>query len=436
VLDFYCEAARLAVEVDARTGEHDRRRDARLREHGIEVLRIPVPSMMRDTEAALRTILAHAERRLNDEAMVSPKGSLATSASMPGTMELTDDHLAQVFLAFAATCEGRSPLYHELAARIASDPEVLDLARHTQQGQPRANLVFGAVHELLSRSDGHALAAYYPSLSGVRSEGDPADAWPAFRDFCMAHRDEIIAIVSTRRVQTNEVGRCGLLMPAFAHAQQRFERPLHLIEVGASAGLNLLLDRYHYRYSTGHDIGPGSEAMVRTEVRGDRPLALPTALPPIAERVGIDIAPVDVTDVDAMRWIEALIWPDDLDRLELHRAARTIARASPPRLIEGDGMALAFALLEEVGADVVPCVFHTHTTCQMTRAWRETFADRLGEVGATRDLIHISLECLVRNSDPRLDVTWWAEGQPTHIHFADCDHHGKWMRAPGARDLT
>jgi hypothetical protein len=85
------------------------------------------------------------------------------------------------------------------------------------------------------------------------------------------------------------------------------------------------------------------------------------------------IAPVDVTDDDAIRWVEALIWPDELDRLALHRAARTVARTDPPRLVAGDGFDVVPGIVEQVAGDAVPCVYHSHATCQMSGEWRKAF---------------------------------------------------------------
>ncbi|HEY7356232.1 MAG TPA: DUF2332 domain-containing protein, partial [Ktedonobacterales bacterium] len=133
-----------------------------------------------------------------------------------------------------------SPLYARLCRGIASDPQVLTLAAAVPPGQPTPNLLLAAVHYLLLQGIGHPLAAFYPSLT---SSPDPSDAYPAFQSFCLEYASDIRALLLSRRVQTNEVARCACLLPAFELVSRQTARaPLALIEIGASAGLNLLWD--------------------------------------------------------------------------------------------------------------------------------------------------------------------------------------------------
>src|SRR5687767_7873946 len=156
--------------------------------------------------------------------------------------------LAERFRRFATVeCRGSSPLYERLALAIAEDPELLALAAHAPPGQPAPNLLLAAAHWLLHGERGAAAARFYGSLT--ETPAPPAGAAPAFRAFCLERADVIRDLLATRRVQTNEVGRCAYLYPAFGViARLAGGRPLGVIEVGASAGLNLLWDRYGYRY--------------------------------------------------------------------------------------------------------------------------------------------------------------------------------------------
>ena len=341
------------------------------------------------------------------------------------------DYLQDAFRHFAGMCEGESPLYAALAPRIADDPAILALALERKERQPPVNLLLGVVHDRLLAGTAHPLAEFYPSRGGRRP---PAEAFGAFKDFCAAFAAPIAQIVSTRRVQTNEVGRCGLLLPAFALAWERFgRRPLHLIEVGASAGLNLLFDRYRYEYTADgeglvHACGPDASARIRTALRGQRPCPLPETMPPVAGRVGVDIAPIDVTDDAATRWVNALIWPDQLHRIELFRAAVALARTEPPQVIAGDGLELVPQIIESGPRDALPCVFHSHAIYLMNNEWRERFAARLAELGRRRDLARISLEWLRDDPGPKLHLTAFTAGGPHTTHLADCHHHGAWMR--------
>ncbi|MYE82165.1 MAG: DUF2332 family protein [Gammaproteobacteria bacterium] len=141
-----------------------------------------------------------------------------------------------------------SPLYAELSYAVSESPELLALAAHTRPRQPPPNMLFGAVQYLLLRGAEHPLAAHYPIVSGEPRPMKPAAG--DFRDFCRAYAGEVAELVRTRRTQTNVVRRCTCLVPAFSIVSREAQgRPLHLIDLGASAGLNLNFDRYGVRYA-------------------------------------------------------------------------------------------------------------------------------------------------------------------------------------------
>ncbi len=338
-------------------------------------------------------------------------------------MEL--EEIAREFRFFAGMCAGRAPLYEALAEGVSADDSILSLARGGRQGHPPVNLLFGAVHYLLLSGAEHPLRRLYPSVGGGE---DPDGAYPVFVDFCRRHEGAIRELVRTRRVQTNEVGRSGLLLPALSLAWESGGRsPLYLIEVGASAGLNLFFDRYRYAYSGGRECGPASPAVIRTELRGPAPCPVPSTLPGIGARVGIDLAPVDVTDPDAVRWMEALIWPDQVHRLELLRAAAGLAREDPPRLVRGDALETVGGLMADAPPRMPVCVFHSNAVYQMSEDWRAAFPARLAELSRDRDLMEVSLEWLGDDPGPRLELVEYRGGERDARSLADCDIHGAWM---------
>lgn len=335
--------------------------------------------------------------------------------------------LQHEFEFFATVCAEYCPLYAALSPRVAQDEAIRSLARGGHPQHPPANLLFGVVHYLLLCGVDHPLREFYPTVGGMRPA---ADAWRAFRDFCITHDVEIRHLVTTRLVQTNEVGRCGVLLPAFACAFASFDNtPLHLIEVGASSGLNLFFDQYHYEYTNGRQVGPDSRARVVTELRGDVAPLLPSPMPAVADRTGIDLSPVDVTNDDSMRWLESLIWPDMVERLTLFRAARDIARQSPPRILTGDAMDLVPEVFATVGGDALPCIFHCHAIYQMNSEWRQRFDALLTGLGRQRDFARISLEWLGDDPGPMLHLTTHRKGQlPQRTPLAQAHHHGRWMK--------
>ena len=165
------------------------------------------------------------------------------------------------------------------------------------------------------------LFAAYRLIAGTPS------GWPEFRALLGERRDEVEAVMLERRTQTNEPARCALLLPLLAALPQ----PLALLEVGASAGLCLLPDRYGYDYD-GYRSATGRRPAPHAE--GNPPL--PADLPEIVWRAGLDLNPIDLTDAEQVRWLELLIWPGMEYRLEMLHEAVAVARQDPPRVVEGD----------------------------------------------------------------------------------------------------
>ena len=245
------------------------------------------------------------------------------------------EELGHVFASFAEeSYRGKSPLYDALAKGVSEDRVLLQIASSARR-PPVPNLLFAAVHYLLLGGAAGTLSSFYPSLTG---EPRPAsDAYPHFREFCFAHEGEIRGLMATRLVQTNEVARCAYMLPAFGLiAGETPGRALSLVDVGASAGLNLLWDRYSYVYGGRIRAGSASSPVViETEVRGDREPPIPQKFPAVAFRVGIDLSPVDLTDAESALWLRALVWPEHEGRAAQLQAAISLAGDDPPALVGG-----------------------------------------------------------------------------------------------------
>ncbi|MBV8304383.1 MAG: DUF2332 domain-containing protein, partial [Acidimicrobiia bacterium] len=216
----------------------------------------------------------------------------------------------------------RAPLYDRIARAVARDDEVLALVLEAPPEGHFPLTLLAAVHYLVLSGVDHPLAAVYAG----QSDADPV---PLFRDLCLSHRDEIVGLLAVRHVQTNEVGRSALMGPALAVAAERLRRPLALIDVGASAGLNLRCDRYLLDYGERGRTGPAHAAVrIPCEVAGGNPPIRPS-LPPVVAAVGIDRSPIDVTEPDDARWLLACLWPET-GRLARTELAIAEAAIDPP----------------------------------------------------------------------------------------------------------
>jgi hypothetical protein len=265
--------------------------------------------------------------------------------------------IAARFLRFAEReADGSSPLYAALARRIAADPFALAFLATLPGDNQQPNLLFAALRHVC---------------------GTPRD-WPQARAALEAQAEPIRAVMLARRTQTNEPARCAVLLPVLAHLPQ----PLALLEVGASAGLCLLPDRYGYAYDT-HRIPPPSPEAPVFSVRASAATPLPDALPLVAWRAGLDLSPVDLQDPAQSAWLETLVWPEHTARLERLRAAMRIAQVDPPPIHRGDLLTDLSALARSAPPDATLVVFHTAVLAYIADpVARGRFADAVRNLGA------------------------------------------------------
>ena len=254
----------------------------------------------------------------------------------------------------ALEASGRSSLYTEFANGVADDPELLAFLESLPQEKRQPNLLFAAVRYLAGLQPGY----------------------DAFRATVLDRRDEMAAIMLARRTQTNEPARCATLLPALSLLPQ----PLALLEVGASAGLCLLPDRYGYVYGTHRIEGHAGAPVFSCQPRG--PVPLPSRAPQVVWRAGIDLNPLDVADPDDVHWLSCLVWPGEGDRAERLASAIELARQDPPRVVRGD----LIDRLAETAADAPPkatlVVFHSAVLAYLTLQRRAEFAEAVRDLDA------------------------------------------------------
>ena len=328
---------------------------------------------------------------------------------------------------FGELVVSESALYARICRELAEDETVLEILGAARNDQPPANILLGAVHYLLLGGAGSELATHYPSISGPTPapSGDPVELFAAF---CRHERERLTLIVSSRTVQTNEVRRCTALMPAFSWVSQHTGKPLALIEIGASAGLNLAFDRYHYDYGAAGTGGPGSSTLrLTTDLRfGTLPPIDP--LPEVAWRRGVDLQPVDLTVPDSVRWARALLWPEQLDRIERFERAVDLVRHAPPVLIEGNAIDLLPEVALSAPDDAALLVLHSFVLYQFPAEARERLTAVLEEIARTRDVHRIGMEMLTGDrKPPPIEYTRYSAGGTEELTLGRANHHGAWL---------
>jgi hypothetical protein len=324
-----------------------------------------------------------------------------------------------------------SPLYARLAEAISGDEALKALAANARKGQPHANMLLGAVHFLLLRGKGgdHPLRAFYPTLGGT-AKVDERDPFHLFKDFVARHEEEILPLVRTRVTNTNEVGRSALLHPGFRRVAELGREPLNLIEIGPSAGLNLLWDRYGVRYlsdgklaaETAHD----AKLVLDVELRGPRVPRL-GPLPRIGRRIGLELNPVDLSNPDDRDWLRALIFPDMTGRTE--RLEKALAAFDPKAITlrQGDALALLSDAIAEIPEAETVCVYHTIAIYQFSRAMRATLEDILAMVGVRRPVLRLSLEYVSADGACMFDLISYRDGVREETRLASSHPHGRWV---------
>lgn len=331
--------------------------------------------------------------------------------------------ISEQFKTFAVKeCRGSSKLYEILSERIAEDEELLELCTHSRKGQPIPNLLFGAVHFLLLKGTQHDLKNFYGSIT-VTPAG-PEQCFPYFKDFCKKYSDEIIAVMKSKLVQTNEVRRCSYLYPSFCFAYEKVRKPLALVEIGTSAGLQLLWDKYSYSYESDDLYGNNDSTVhINGEVKGRGFPHLHENSPPVVSRTGIDLHINDLNNPDDFLWLKALIWPEHNDRRELFERAANYATTNQMNLIEGDGVALLPEIVEEIPEDAAIAVFHTHVANQFSNKDKVRLLEEIRNIGKERDILHLYNN--IQDGDLHLD--YYLNGNEHNSIVGKTDGHGRWF---------
>lgn len=261
------------------------------------------------------------------------------------------DRIADRYLRFAKIeAAGRSPLYEQWAFHVAKSFSALTFLRGLPADKQQPNLLFAALRH---------------------TAGLPRS--PAEFDAALArHGAEIRALMLARSTQTNEPGRCAVLMPAITTIPGK----IALIEVGASAGLCLLMERYGYDWGVQRltpDVGVSDYPVLSCAVTGTPPL--PRRYPDIVWRAGLDLSPIDVRLDADLKWLETLVWPEDEHRLARLRSALRICRREPPRIIRGDLLRDLASVVAQAPADATVVVYHSAVLNYVTdQARRNEFA--------------------------------------------------------------
>ena len=300
----------------------------------------------------------------------------------------------------------RHPLYAALCDLAGQTPQVIDMMLEVEPTQRRAVLFLAVLHDMALREPAGPVGGHYPTaifLAGLESGMDVDTARDtaakvevghsdaqAILQFALDHDDELIDAMRVRRTQTNEVGRSGLLMLGLQVIGRG--EPTALIDLGCSAGLNLVAPSYRHVRTDGVELGePTSKVVVPVDVRHGRG---PTAPVDLVWAGGIDLDPVDLADQEAARWLLACQWPDDLDRFERTRQAiaQWSSMDSRPEVKSGDLVEELPRLVDAAPSDARLVIHHSWVVSYLTVDQQVALRSTINDLRRDRPIDWLYLE--------------------------------------------
>jgi hypothetical protein len=218
-----------------------------------------------------------------------------------------------------------------------------------------------------------------------------------------------------------------MLLPCFLEAVRRAgAAELDLIELGPSAGLNLVWDRYRYRYAGG-SWGPESAPLeLSGEERRPVPGELLTIVPRVRSRVGVDASPIDVTSDEGARLLRCFVWPDQTWRLELLDRAIEALRADPPELVRGEVAEELPRLLAHRRSGALTVVYQTAVLGYLPPERTKRVYAVLDEAATEGPLAYVGTHQPARGVHTHYGLAvriWPAEREIV----AEADFHGAWL---------
>ncbi len=298
-----------------------------------------------------------------------------------------------------------SPIYAGLLSRAVLDYQADGPTAAAFEGfvadpvrAAAAMRLLGTVHRFALAGQAPDLAIFYPSVHGPEAASFDADrAWAAFRDVLTQRLPEVREGLCSPP-QTNEINRGAGLAGGLLRLAERLDLPVRLIELGASAGLNLRPDHLRIILPDGRALGPAdSPVRLPAEWTGNVPALAPLR---VVARLGIDAEPVDASSSEGRLRLTSYVWPDQIERLALLRAAFELAATVPAQVRRQRGIDAVENL--ELTDDAVTVVWHSLFWQYVDQDERDAITAALAVLGeqATpeRPLARLSLEPRGRNS--------------------------------------
>lgn len=299
-------------------------------------------------------------------------------------MSATTDEIASALRWQQSSCRRLgSDFYASVLRIVINDVEASGVCREAFFGPWRGDLVklavplrfLGAVNELVLRGSAPDLAAVWPS----DPTADRGTLEGALIETVSAHLAAIRASMQMP-VQTNEVARSGVLAGGLIAFATQFGLPLRLLEIGASAGLNLVWDQYYYDDRGTHWGDPNSPVRFSGPYDG-APSPLVGHIE-ILDRHGCDLRALDLRDADDMTKLRSYIWPDQVERLRRLDHAIAIASEGAPAVDQSSAGKWIANMLTQPQPGEATIVYHSIVLPYLSAAERDHVASTITTAGA------------------------------------------------------
>ncbi|KAA3635877.1 MAG: DUF2332 domain-containing protein [Armatimonadetes bacterium] len=286
----------------------------------------------------------------------------------------------------------------------------------------------GGIHRLVLDGKAPQLAGHFPTVGGTPYQPT------LVKDFLDVVDDNTDYLIDAQQVapQTNEIGRSAALLPGLAYALDNRSLQIRLLEIGSSAGLNLLADRYHYRSDHWTWEGSVDAPVITFDWAGSVP-SFPERFE-IVERRGCDLSPLDASDPEAQIRLLSFVWADQPGRFQRLKAALEMVQPGDVSLNKADAASwVEERVLEPTAPGVMTVLQHSVMWMYLSEESRSTILAAMEHAGARatneRPLAHVRFESAPEQYDAeghRLTVTTWPDREERVLAWGHA--HGTWVR--------
>lgn len=282
----------------------------------------------------------------------------------------------------------QTPSYRRIGIFVAESPDILELLGELELPKRNPAQLYAAVRYLMAGDIDTELRAIY---NAPETHEHIERIGPAFVEFCREYPDDIIRVMRARIARRNEINRACAFVPVFMQIARDTGKPLGILEIGASAGFKLLVDRYHFGFGPFSVGPPGASVRLHTRITGKMP-QIDAAMPNIEVRLGIDKEPLNAAKEDDERWIRACIPLGNVVLEQRLDAAIELTRREWNDVERGNiSMGVPWALAQ-FPAEVELCIISSHAVAPLLPTEREILYHHLCDIATTRSIWWITLE--------------------------------------------